>query len=77
MSKKNGTASIDSLRDMDEENEDEGLDKTRTYLFNIMTTVAIRAGDLDEAEEILEEEDYEDSPNIRIVDQDIQYVGED
>ena len=77
MPKKHDTATLNAMRDLDEEDEDTGLDETRSYLFNIGVSVAVRAESLDEAEEILEEDDYYNSPNIRILDIDTDYIGEE
>jgi hypothetical protein len=66
------------MRDLDEEDGDDGVDPQRSYLFNIQTSISIRAESLDEAEDILEEaDDYDNNPNIRVIETEVNYVGED
>ena len=75
MSKDYDATSLDSLRDLDEEDGDEGMVQERTYLFNVQTSYAITAASEDEAYDILME--YEDERRMRVLDQDVQFVGED
>lgn len=75
MSKKNDFASLNAMRDLDEEDEDTGLDTSGSYLFDITISVAVRAESLDEAEAILEEDDYANSRNVRILDINTDYIG--
>jgi len=75
MSKDYDATSLDSLRDLDEEDGDEGMVQERTYLFNVQTSYAITASGEDEAYDILMEN--EDERRMRVLDQDVQFVGED
>jgi hypothetical protein len=68
-------ASIDAMRDMDEEDGTEGVAQEGTYLFNVQTSYAVTATSEDEAYDILMENEAED--RIRVLDQDVMYVGED
>ena len=76
MSTADDTASLDAMRDMDEEDGAERMAPEGTYLFNIQTSYSVRAENEDAAYELLME-DTGESERIRVLDQDVQYVGED
>lgn len=76
MSSDYGVASLDTMRDMDEEDGAEGMVQEGTYLFNIQTSYSVRAENEDAAYDLLME-DIDGNERIRVLDQDIQYVGED
>ena len=72
-------ASLDAMRDMDEEDGSNGVAQERTYLFNIQTTLSVRAESLEHAEEILTETDSDelaDNPRITIIENDVMFVEE-
>jgi len=72
--------SLDAMRDMDEENGTDGMEEERTYLFNIQTTIQVRAYSLEEAEAILMEYDGDDVYNskyVTVMDNDVMFVEED
>ena len=75
MSQEHDVTSLDTMRDLDEEDGSEGVAQERTYLFNIQTSYAVTAPDEDTAYDILMENENED--RIRVLDQDVMYVGED
>lgn len=68
--------SLDAMRDVDEEDGTTGMAPARRYLFVLSESITVTAGSLEEAEEILNEEDYDTCDAIEISDQELTFEAE-